>query len=137
MKALQTTLVIMISACVLMACNAKQQSDSVELPFKACKLNDDIPRKEIPHTPENMSLPEFGSGVIEWGTGPEDAKQRLESIQKFDLKEIQEKGTTLVMVEEWQAFYENEVQRNPCNPAASYRAQLMKKIAQLWGEEIE
>ena len=49
------------------------------------------------------------------------------------MKAIQEKGTTLAMVKEWQAFYENEVQRNPCNPTAPYRAELMKKIAWLWG----
>lgn len=134
MKALQTTFVIMMSSCVLMACTAKQQPDSVESSSRVCKLNDDIQRKKIPQTPHNMSLPEFGREVIGWGTGPKDAKQRLESIQKSDLREIQDKGTTLAMAEEWQALYENEVQRNPCNPAAAYRAQLMKKIAQLWGK---
>ena len=76
----------------------------------------------------------FSRQVIGWATGPEGAKTRLENIKKSDLKAIQIKGTTLDMVKEWQAFYENEVVRNPCNPTASYRAQLMKKTAQLWVE---
>lgn len=81
-----------------------------------------------------MSLPNFGQGVIGWATGPEGADARLNNIQKADLKEIQDKGTTLKMVKEWQVFYENEVKRNPCNPTALYRAELMKKIARLWAD---
>ena len=100
---------------------------------KTCQVNEKIERNAIPKTPQNMSLPAFGQGVIGWATGPEGAKVRFENIQKQDLKAIQEKGTTLAMVKEWQAFYENEVQRNPCNPTAPYRAELMKKIAWLWG----
>lgn len=100
---------------------------------KTCQVNEKIERNAIPKTPHNMSLPAFGQGVIGWATGPEGAKTRFENIQKQDLKVIQEKGTTLAMVKEWQAFYENEVQRNPCNPTAPYRAELMKKIAWLWG----
>lgn len=100
---------------------------------KPCQVNEKIERNAIPKTPHNMSLPAFGQGVIGWATGPEGAKIRFENIQKQDLKAIQEKGTTLAMVKEWQAFYENEVQRNPCNPTAPYRAELMKKIAWLWG----
>lgn len=97
-----------------------------------CKVNESIERNPIPKTPQNMSLPRFGQGVIGWATGPEGAEARLKNIQKADLKAIQDKGTTLEMVKEWQAFYENETLRNPCNPTAPYRAKLMKKIAQLW-----
>lgn len=97
-----------------------------------CQVNMQIERNPIPKTPHNMSLPAFGQGVIGWETGPEGAEKRLQNIQKKDLKEIQEKGTSLEMVKEWQAFYENEVRRNPCNPTAPYRAELMKKIAVLW-----
>lgn len=97
-----------------------------------CKVNESIERHAIPKTPHNMSLPSFGQGVIGWATGHEGAEARLKDIQKADLKAIQDKGTTLEMVKEWQAFYENETIRNPCNPTAPYRAELMKKIAQLW-----
>lgn len=99
-----------------------------------CKVNEGVKRNAIPKTPHNMSLPNFGQGVIGWATGPEGADARLNNIQKADLKEIQDKGTTLKMVKEWQVFYENEVKRNPCNPTALYRADLMKKIARLWAD---
>jgi len=36
------------------------------------------------------------------------------------------------MIQTWQKFYENETQRNAGNPTASFRAQLMKKIAGFW-----
>ncbi len=98
----------------------------------SCKVNESIDRYTIPKTPHNMSLPNFGQGVIGWGTGPNGAKKRFENVQKADLKAIQDKGTTLEMVKQWQAFYENETLRNPCNPTAPYRAKLMEKIAQLW-----
>lgn len=99
-----------------------------------CKVNQDIQRNATPKTPYDMSLPSFGQGVIGWATGPEGAKSRLDNVQKSDIQSFKDKGTTLEMVKEWQAFYENEVKRNPCNPTAPYRAELMKKIATLWVE---
>lgn len=105
-------------------------SDDVRDPN--CKVDDSIERNPLPKTPHDMSLPNFGQGVIGWATGPEGAEARLRNIQKADLKAIQDKGSTLEIVKEWQAFYENETLRNPCNPTAPYRAKLMKKIAQLW-----
>ena len=119
---------VLISSLLLMACANHQISSQKP----KCQVNTRIERNAIPKTPHNMSLPEFGQGVIGWATGPKGAKARLENIQQQDLKDIQQKGTTLAMVKEWQAFYENEVQRNPCNPTAQYRAELMKKIANLW-----
>ena len=136
MKHLKASLLI-CSLLSISACSTIQH-DTVKAPELVkdhlCKVNTNIERNPIPKTPNNMSLPNFGQGVIGWATGPEGAKTRLENIKKSDLKAIQIKGTTLDMVKEWQAFYENEVVRNPCNPTASYRAQLMKKTAQLWVE---
>lgn len=136
MKHLKASLLI-CSLLSISACSTIQY-DTVKAPKLVkdhlCKVNTNIERNPIPKTPNNMSLPNFGQGVIGWATGPEGAKTRLESIKKSDLKAIQIKGTTLDMVKEWQVFYENEVVRNPCNPTAPYRAQLMKKIAQLWVE---
>ncbi|WP_086190067.1 DUF4951 domain-containing protein [Acinetobacter sp. ANC 3832] len=136
MKHLKASLLI-CSLLSISACSTIQH-DKVKAPelvkHHLCKVNTNIERNPIPKTPNNMSLPNFGQGVIGWATGQEGAKTRLESIKKSDLKAIQIKGTTLDMVKEWQAFYENEVVRNPCNPTAPYRAQLMKKIAQLWVE---
>lgn len=97
-----------------------------------CKVNANIERNALPQTPNNMSLPNFGQGVIGWATGPEGAEARLKTVEKADIQKFKDKGVTLAMVQEWQAFYENEVKRNPCNPTAPFRAQLMKKIAMLW-----
>lgn len=98
----------------------------------SCKVDETIPRNSIPQTPNNMSLPSFGQGIIGWATGPEGAQARLENLKRSDIPSFEAKGVTLDMVQEWQAFYENEVMRNPCNPTAPYRAELMKKIAALW-----
>lgn len=70
------------------------------------------------------------------GTSEEGVKQRLNRVQKSDIAGFKEKGLTLAMVQAWQAFYENEVKRNPCNPTAPYRAQLMQKIALLWSDMV-
>jgi hypothetical protein len=120
-------------ASVLVGCSAvepKAQSTQVRDP--KCTVNLDIERNAIPQTPNQMSLPSFGQGIIGWATGPEGAEARLASVSKADIPTFKEKGVTLAMVEEWQAFYDNEVKRNPCNPTAPFRAQLMKKIAMLW-----
>lgn len=120
---------------VLIGCSSvepKVQSKQMRDP--KCTVNLDIERNAIPQTPNQMSLPSFGQGIIGWATGPEGAEARLASVSKADIPTFKAKGVTLAMVEEWQAFYENEVKRNPCNPTAPFRAQLMKKIAMLWVE---
>lgn len=124
---------ILLSVCGLSACSTSQtqQQNTVQ---KQCKVDENIQRHAIPATPNNMSLPAFGQGVIGWATGEEGAKQRLQSVEKQDIASFKKQGVTLVMLQEWQAFYENEQKRNPCNPTAAYRAQLMQKIVMLWTE---
>lgn len=100
------------------------------------QVNPDIARHAIPPTPQQMSLPQFGQGVIGWGTGIAGAKQRLEHITADDVKRIQQQGTTLAMIQAWHDFYANENQRNPSNITAIYRKQLMQKIIDLWTAEI-
>lgn len=122
---------------LLTACTTSinQATESSAKGFKRdlqCNVNHNIERHPIPSTPNNMSLPSFGQGVIGWGTGPEGAKLRLENVIQADIQDFKVKGATLEMVKEWQAFYENEVKRNPCNPTAVYRAALMKKITLIW-----
>ena len=95
-------------------------------------VNPNINRLSIPPTPNNMSLPAFGKGVIGWGSGHQDAEARFLNVTQADVAIMKEKGLTLDMAQTWQAFYENETQRNPGNPTAPFRAQLMKKIAGLW-----
>lgn len=95
-------------------------------------VNPNIDRLAIPPTPNNMSLPAFGQGIIGWGTGPDGAEKRLNNITKQDVEKLKTQDVTLEMVQTWQKFYENETQRNAGNPTAPFRAQLMKKIAGLW-----
>ena len=95
-------------------------------------VNPNIDRLAIPPTPNNMSLPAFGQGVIGWGTGPDGAEKRLNNITKEDVEKLKTQDVTLEMIQTWQKFYENETQRNAGNPTAPFRAQLMKKIAGLW-----
>lgn len=95
-------------------------------------VNPNIDRLAIPPTPNNMSLPAFGQGIIGWGTGPDGAEKRLNNITKQDVEKLKTQDVTLDMIQIWQKFYENETQRNAGNPTAPFRAQLMKKIAGLW-----
>ena len=101
-------------------------------PISQSKLNPHIERLAIPATPNNMKLPAFGQGLIGWGTGPDGAEKRLNDVTKSDVVQMQQQGLTLLMAQEWQAFYENETRRNAGNPTAPFRAQLMKKIISLW-----
>ena len=95
-------------------------------------VNPNIQRLAIPPTPNNMSLPAFGQGVIGWGTGPDGAEKRLNTITKEDVSKLKTQGVSLEMVQVWQKFYENETQRNAGNPTAPFRAKLMQKISELW-----
>ncbi|MFI9459763.1 DUF4951 domain-containing protein [Acinetobacter sp. NPDC052428] len=95
-------------------------------------LNTEIKRLPIPATPNNMILPEFGKGIIGWGAGSKDAQARFHTVNKVDVEKIKQHGVTLEMAQAWQTFYENETLRNPGNPTAPFRAQLMKKIVSLW-----
>ncbi|MGE8560287.1 MAG: DUF4951 domain-containing protein [Acinetobacter sp.] len=95
-------------------------------------VNPNIQRLEIPPTPNNMKLPEFGQGIIGWGTGPDGAEARLNNITQTDVEKLKSQAVTLEMIQTWQKFYENETRRNAGNPTAPFRAQLMKKIAGLW-----
>ena len=95
-------------------------------------VNTEIERLPIPATPNNMILPEFGKGIIGWGAGPKDAEARFLNITQADIETMKQHGATLEMAQAWQTFYENETLRNPGNPTAPFRAQLMKKIVRLW-----
>ena len=84
----------LISLSLLGCVSAQLPNASDYVRDPSCKVNEHIDRYVIPKTPHNMSLPNFGQGVIGWKTGPEGAEVRLNNIQKEDLKAIQDKGTT-------------------------------------------
>jgi hypothetical protein len=95
-------------------------------------VNPAYERMNIPATPNNMILPSFGKGIIGWGAGPNDAEARFKNVTAQDVAKMKTQGLTLEMAQAWQAFYDNETLRNPGNPTAPFRAQLMKKIVALW-----
>ena len=43
--------------------NLKQSINKIERPLN-CEVREDIARYQLPSTPRNMSLPEFGQGII-------------------------------------------------------------------------
>ena len=126
---------ILISA-TLIACStasfAELKISETIRPQAKSMVNPNIQRLEIPPTPNNMSLPSFGQGVIGWGTGPDGAEKRLNNITKEDVQNLKSQDVTLEMIQTWQKFYENETRRNAGNPTAPFRAQLMSKIIELW-----
>ncbi len=95
-------------------------------------INPKIAPLPLPATPHDMPVAEFGLQVIGWGVGAEGAQHRWQNLNSEDVEKIKQYGTTLDMVRAWQTYYENETIRNLSNPAAKYRARLMKKIAELW-----
>lgn len=101
-------------------------------PIVKSLVNPAYERMPIPATPNNMILPEFGQGIIGWGTGPAGAEARLNNVTAKDVADMKTQGVTVEMAQAWQAFYDNETLRNPGNPTAPFRAKLMYKIIQLW-----
>lgn len=110
---------------------AQQSIANIERPAN-CEVKAEMTRNALPSTPQQMSLPEFGQGLIGWGTGPEGAVAKIQNLHLSDIEKYQQQGVTVPMLQEWQAFYQNETQRNSCNPTAPLRATLMGKIIEMW-----
>jgi hypothetical protein len=126
-------ILVSVLACISMPIFAAEQVNQTNVKLdKNCSVNPNIERNPLPHTPNNMSLPEFGQGIIGWATGPEGAQQKLNTVTQTDITNYKKNGVNLKILQEWQAFYENETKRNSCNPTAPIRAKLMKKIITLW-----
>jgi hypothetical protein len=75
-----------------------------------------------------MTVAEFGSEVMQWGTGNEAARERIGELTREGLEEA---GVTFDMAMQWAKFYANEALRNTTNPSAAGRADLMQHAADL------
>ena len=128
----KTTIISSLLICISSATFAELSVSEKVRPQITSLVNPNIQRLDIPPTPNNMSLPSFGQGVIGWGTGPDGAEKRLNNITKDDIEKLKTQNVTLEMIQTWQKFYENETNRNAGNPTAPLRAKLMKKIIELW-----
>jgi RHS repeat-associated protein len=85
-------------------------------------------RADVPARPNGMTPNDFGTRLMRWGTGNSEARDRIGSVTR---EELQEAGVTHQMAREWRDFYVNEVLRNPNNPSARGRAELMHRAAEL------
>lgn len=81
-----------------------------------------------PPIPRGMTLREFGNRVMRWGTGDREARVRMRTLTR---EELEQAGLTQEMAEAWRDFYRNEFARNPRNPSATGRAELMQRAVEL------
>jgi hypothetical protein len=68
---------------------------------------------------------------MRWGTGDDAARARIASLTR---EALESDGVTLQMAQEWREFYRRELARNPKNPSAAGRADLMQRAVELLGE---
>ena len=84
----KTTIISSLLICISSATFAELSVSEKVRPQISSLVNPNIQRLDIPPTPNNMSLPSFGQGVIGWGTGPDGAENRLNSITKNDVEKL-------------------------------------------------
>ncbi len=75
-----------------------------------------------------MALRAFGQRVMRWGTGNEAAKARMSTLTREELERV---GLIWEMAEARRDFYRHEMVRNPSNPSAADRAELMQRAVEL------
>lgn len=69
--------------------------------------------------------PQIGSTK---GSAIEEARDRMKTLTR---EELEKKGITKDMAEKWRDFYQQEAARNPNNPSATGRAELMQRAVDL------
>lgn len=75
----------------------------------------------------------FGTRIMHWGRGDAAARVRMVSLRREDLEQA---GVSRDIAEAWRDFYRAEAIRNPRNPSARGRADLMQRAAELFsGDE--
>lgn len=73
-------------------------------------------------------MADFGQKAMRWGTGDVAARSRIASLTRAELRAL---GVTLEMAIAWRDFYRSEVARNPKNPSAKGRVELMQHVVAL------
>ena len=75
-----------------------------------------------------MTFQDWGKNIVRWGTGAKDARDRIGTITKAEIKEL---GISNTQVRATIDFYKNEMIRNPGNATADARVKLMEHILSL------
>ena len=88
-------------------------------------------RLPLPWVPPGYTLSKFGGEVVKWGNSSEAARARMESLTEQDLESMRSLGLTRARADEWRDFYTDVSRRNPQNPSAAGRVDLMQRIADL------
>lgn len=87
-----------------------------------------IRRLPVPAIPCGLTLACFGQRVLGWSTGSEAARRRIASLTR---EELIRHGVTCAMGLAWRDFYLNEMARNPRNPSAPGRVDLLRRVIDL------
>ncbi|HEY1014006.1 MAG TPA: DUF4951 domain-containing protein [Herpetosiphonaceae bacterium] len=90
-----------------------------------------IRRLPVPAIPCGLTLACFGQRVLCWSTGSEAARRRIASLTR---EELLGHGVTCAMAAAWRDFYLNEIARNPRNPSAPGRVDLLRRVVALLAE---
>jgi hypothetical protein len=91
----------------------------------------------MPHERADLPLPagirtlrEFGR-MLGWGTGDAAARKRAAELTH---SEVQAMELTVDIASAWREFYSRELERNPANPSAAGRIELMDRVLELIAE---
>jgi RHS repeat-associated protein len=90
---------------------------------EALSAGTEVSKLAFPRPPGGGGLAEFGKNVMEWGTGDDAAIARIATLSRAQLEDA---GVTAEYAEAVRDFYLNEALRNPGNPSAQGRAELMQ-----------
>jgi len=80
-----------------------------------------------PKTPRGGDMASFGL-AMGWGSGSASARERMATITREHLKKI---GMTRGLAIAWRNFYDEVHRRNPLNPSAAGRRDLMERVIEL------
>jgi hypothetical protein len=84
-----------------------------------------MPNPPLPAGMKNNS--ELGK-LMDWGNNSAKARARIQTLTR---QELQNGGMTREIAEAWRDFYKNEALRNPGNPSAPGRVDLMQRAVDL------
>lgn len=80
----------------------------------------------IPPIPQGLTASEFGDRL--WGTGPNEARERLSRLTREELLEL---GLTYNLARQWRNFYDVQSKRRRGLPTSLERVKLLERCMEL------